>query len=204
MCAGATLPRMRLYGTTTSPFVRRVRVVAAEVGEPIELINTASDDGQAALRAVSPIWKVPVADVGGRILYDSRVIVDWLTTEHGWGAMRAPTDRWREANLVSAIDGALESAIQVFYLRRENLDVMHLPFGQRQVDRIAAIFAWVVTELADAGDGLGLAELSLLATLDWMEFRDVYPVGRHDSSFGALRAAHRERPSLAATRPAVA
>ena len=50
---------MKLYGTTTSPFVRRVRVVAAEVGEPVELVNTAPDIGQAQLREVSPIRKVP-------------------------------------------------------------------------------------------------------------------------------------------------
>ncbi|HVK74246.1 MAG TPA: glutathione S-transferase family protein [Kofleriaceae bacterium] len=196
---------MKLYGTTTSPFVRRVRVVAAEVGVPIELINTATDDGQAALRAVSPIWKVPVADIGGRVLYDSRVIIDWLTTVNGWGGLRPPADRWRDANLVNAIDGALESAIQLFYLRREGIDVTPLPFGQRQLDRIAAIFAWVAGELGPdaAGAGLGLPELSLLATLDWMELRDAYPVARHDAAFAALRAAHRDRPSLAATRPVV-
>jgi hypothetical protein len=127
---------MKLFGTTTSPFVRRVRVVAAEVGQPLELVNTATDGGQAELREVSPIWKVPVAEIGGRFLFDSRVIVDWLTTFHGWGDLRAPSDRWREANLVNAIDSALESAIQLFYLRREGMDPMTIPFGQRQVDRI--------------------------------------------------------------------
>lgn len=197
---------MKLFGTTTSPFVRRVRVVAAEVGATLELINTATDDGQAALRAVSPIWKVPVADTGERILYDSRVIIDWLTNLHGWGAMSPPRDRWHEANLINAIDAALESAIHVFYLKREQIDVMPLPFGQRQMDRIAAIFAWVSREI-DSGHlgtgGLGLAELSLVATLDWMEFRDVYPVARHASSFAGIRAEYRDRPSLFATRPVV-
>ena len=57
---------MKLYGTTTSPFVRRVRAVAAEIGEPVELVNTASDAGQAQLREVSPIRKVPVAVIDGR------------------------------------------------------------------------------------------------------------------------------------------
>ena len=58
---------MKLYGTTTSPFVRRVRVVATEVGQAFDLINTAHDAGTAALKAVSPIWKVPVVEVGGRV-----------------------------------------------------------------------------------------------------------------------------------------
>ena len=196
---------MKLYGTTTSPFVRRVRVVAAEVAAPYELVNTAPDDGQAALRAVSPIWKVPVAELGERIIYDSRVIIDWLTTFCGWGDMRPPTDKWREANLVNAIDGALESGIQLFYLRREGVDAMALPFGQRQVDRMHAVFTWLGTELGKDGfgDGLGLSELSLLCALDWLDFREVYPTARHDDLVGKLRATYRERQSLADTRPVV-
>jgi glutathione S-transferase len=194
---------MKLYGTTTSPFVRRVRVVAAEVAAPYELVNTAPDEGQAALRAVSPIWKVPVAELGERILYDSRVIIDWLTTFRGWGEMRPPSDKWREANLVNAIDGALESGIQLFYLRREGVDAMALPFGQRQVERMNAVFTWLGAELGTDGfgEGLGLPELSLLCALDWMDFREVYPTTRHDDIFGTLRATHRERQSLADTRP---
>ncbi|MCE9576245.1 MAG: glutathione S-transferase family protein [Deltaproteobacteria bacterium] len=192
---------MKLYGTTTSPFVRRVRVVAAELGVPLDLVNTATDDGQAALRAVSPIRKVPVAVLGGRTLFDSRVIIDYLTTVNGWGGVAPARDRWREQNLVNAIDGALDAAIQVFYLRRDGVPVEGSAYATRQRDRIAAIFAWLATELAtpttfDAG--LGLAEISLIATLDWMDFRETYPTG---DAFAALRAAWRERPSLAATRP---
>lgn len=196
---------MRLYGTTTSPFVRRVRVVATEVGRPFELVNTTHDDGQARLLHASPIWKVPVVEVDGRVLYDSRVIIDWLTTFHGWGAMKPPRDRWHEANLVNAIDGALESGVQLFYLRREGVTVDDLPYGARQRERIASVFDWLAGQLGHHGfgDGLGLAELSLLCTLDWMAFRDVYPADRVPAAFGVLRAAHGERPSLAATRPLV-
>ena len=47
-----------LFGTTTSPFVRRVRVVCLEKGLPFTLVPALTDEGQAALRAVSPVWKV--------------------------------------------------------------------------------------------------------------------------------------------------
>src|SRR6185503_10732342 len=110
---------MKLYGTTTSPFVRRVRVIATELGEPIVRIDTATDAGMAALREISPIRKVPVAIVDGHTIYDSRAISDWLTATRGWGELAAPHDRWREANLVNAIDGALDAVIQLFYLRRD-------------------------------------------------------------------------------------
>jgi glutathione S-transferase len=211
---------VKLYGTTTSPFVRRVRVVAAEVGEPVELVDTAPDAGQAQLRAASPIWKVPVADVGGgRLIYDSRVIIDWMTTVRGWGALAPPRDRWRDANLLNAIDGALESVIQLFYLRREHAPIEELPFTAKQTARTAAIFEWLATQLVSGGttfdpgpspgstdlvtrgsSGLGLAEVSLVCALDWMDFRASYPTASHPA-LAPLRAAWRERPSLAQTRP---
>jgi glutathione S-transferase len=203
--AAAMLRGMKLYGTTTSPFVRRVRVVAAELGLGYDFVNTAADDGQAALRALSPIWKVPVAEVDGRTLFDSRVIIDWLTTTGGWGPLRQPRDQWHDANLLNAIDAALDSAIQLFYLKREGIDAMAKPFGQRQLDRIAAIFEWLPGELPahDPNRGLGLAELSLVCTLDWMDFRETYPTTRHADDFGELRKLVDARPSLAATRPHV-
>lgn len=197
---------MKLYGTTTSPFVRRVRVVAEEVGrvEPIEMIDTATEAGQAALREVSPIRKVPVAVVDGRTLFDSRVIIEWLTTTRGWGELAPPRDLWHEHNLVNAIDSALDSVIQVFYLKRDGVAVEGTAFAKRQFERTDAIFAWLATQLTSDrrgfGAGFGLAELSLVCALDWMDFRQTYPTERA-AALAGVRA--NQRPSLVATRPHV-
>ncbi len=181
---------MKLYGTTTSPFVRRVRVVAAEAGVDLPLVNTALDAGQAELRAHSPIWKVPVLEVDGRTIFDSRAIIDWITTCHGWGRLAPPRDRFHHGNLVNAIDGALESAVTVFYLRRDGMDVSDLAFAHRQRDRATAIFDWLGAELTAGrfGKEPGLAELSLICTLDWMAFRDAYPVASLGDRFAPVRA----------------
>ena len=189
---------MKLYGTTTSPFVRRVRVVAQEIGEPIELINTAPDDGQAKLREVSPIRKVPVAVVGDRTIYDSRVIIDWLTTTRGWGGVTPPRDRWHEQNLLNAIDGALDSVISLFYLRRDGVAIDGTPFATRQLERADAIFQWVAPQLST--DAFGLPEISAIAALDWMDFRQSYDTKRA-AGLARVREAWSTRPSMAATRP---
>ncbi|MGE0399318.1 MAG: glutathione S-transferase family protein [Kofleriaceae bacterium] len=196
---------MKLYGTTTSPFVRRTRVVAAEVGEPIDLVNTASDAGQAQLREVTPIRKVPVAVVDGRTLFDSRAIIEWLTTTRGWAEMAPPRDPWRDANIINAIDDALGSVIQTFYLKRDDgIAPNASKFATRQIERADTIFAWLATQLAadgsSFGGGFGLAELSLVCTLEWMEFRQAYPTERA-SGLAGVRAAWAERPTVAATRP---
>ena len=195
---------MKLYGTTTSPFVRRVRVVAAEVGVEIERVDTAGEAGMAALREVTPIRKVPVAVADGTTLFDSRVIIDWITTTHGHGALRVAGDRWHEANLVNALDAALDAVIQLFYLRRDGIAIDGTPYATRQLERADAIFTWLGTQLAPDrrgfGAGLGLPEITLVCALDWMDFRKAYPTERA-AGVESVRAAWAEHPSLAATRP---
>jgi glutathione S-transferase len=195
---------MKLYGTTTSPFVRRVRVVAAEVGESVDRLDTATDAGQGALREVSPIRKVPVAVVDGRTIYDSHAIIDWLVTTRGWHTLTPARDRWHEQNVINAIDGALDAVIQLFYLRRDGVTIAGSPYEIRQLDRADAIFAWLGNQLTKDGrgfgEGFGLAELALITSLDWMDFRNAYPTERA-SVVESVRAAWRDRPSLASTRP---
>lgn len=197
---------MKLYGTTTSPFVRRVRVVAAEVGEAVDRVDTATDAGMTQLREVSPIRKVPVAVVdGGRVIYDSRAIIDWLTITRGWGELAPPRDHFREQNLLNAIDGALDAIIQLFYLRRDGVAVDGSVYAERQLARADAIFGWLATQLAPdkksfGCGGLGLAEITLIAGLDWIDFRKPYASERA-AGVECIRAAWKDRPSLASTRP---
>ncbi len=196
---------MQLYGTTTSPFVRRVRIVAAELGEPIERIDTATDAGQAALREVSPIRKVPVAIVEGAPLFDSLAIIDELFAQHGRGPIVERPGRV-ERNLLHAIDAALDATIQLFYLRRDGIAIDGTPYAERQLARADAIFDWLANQLNEDGGGfgrgLGLAEISLVCAIDWMEFRDTYPLERVRAVEG-VRAAWSDRASFVATRPSV-
>lgn len=192
------MPAMKLYGTTTSPYVRRVKVVATELGAPFEIVNTATDDGLAELKTVSPIWKVPVAVVGGAPIFDSHSIIEHLTATHGpWGTKSA-----QHANQLHAIDAALDALIQCFYLRRDGVkDAAGSVFEKRQLGRAASIFNWLAPQLHDGSfsGGFGLCELALVAVLDWMDFRDAYP----SSSTGCLAVRERwgERPAMVSTRP---
>ena len=174
---------MKLYGSTTSPFVRRARVVAFEAGLVPEFVLTSTDAGTAALRAIAPIRKVPVAEIDGRVLFDSRAIAEWITTTRGWGRLAPPRDRFAELNHLNAVDAALESQIEVFYLEREGVDVRALPLAERQRDRTRVIFAWLLAEHAAGrfGAELGFAALSLRCALDWMRFRNRWPLAELDA-----------------------
>jgi glutathione S-transferase len=199
---------MLLYGTSTSPFVRRVRVVAAELDLPCTMVDTATAEGQQKLRAVSPLWKVPTAVIDDVAYWDSHTIIDLLLSRHGSGGLRpkaAPGERgWgREQNLIVAADGALDAAINVFYLDREGVDI-RTPYLVKQRERVASALGWLERELHGAyftdDRRFGLAELSLYTALGWMQFRKRYPVDSHPG-LTAFCAAHADRPSLAATVP---
>ncbi len=198
---------MKLFGTVTSPFVRRVRVVASELSLDVDRVDTATEAGQLLLAKLNPIRKVPAAEIDGRTLFDSRVIIDWLTTTRGWGTLAPPRDYWREQNILNAIDGAADAAISLFYLKRDGVAIEGSPFALRQTDRVASIFGWLSTELcADqssfrtSGD-FGVPELSLICMLDWMDFRAAYPIQTAPALL-QLRQTWHTRPSLTATHPA--
>jgi glutathione S-transferase len=197
---------MQLYGTVTSPYVRRVRIVAALLGVDITRIDTATPEGLAALAAVSPIGKVPTAILDGQIVFDSRVIIAALIARHGPGPLRItpPERRIDGENLVNAIDEALGAGIRCFYMQRDGVALDGIPYMKKERARIDTILGWLEARLVDGGlglgDGLGLEEIAVVSALGWMGFRGVVDLTPYPGLRGLL-ACWDEHPVVAATRP---
>lgn len=196
---------MLLFGTETSPYVRRVRVVAYELELDYELVDTSTERGQAALRSRNPLWKVPAAEIEGRVIFDSGVIVAHLMQTDGPGRLEPldPDDRLGR-NVCTVIDGVLDSLINTFYLARDGVSGLEVPYVRKQHERAVAAMGWLeqrVHGLWLAGRrGFGPPEIALVTMVEWMRFRDTYPVERHP---GLVRLAehHGSRTSLVTTRP---
>lgn len=198
---------MKLYGSITSPFVRRVRFLCHELGLPFEMIDTAADAGQAEMRTKNPIWKVPCVEVDGMILWDSHTIIDYLSEKHSGNAklLRQPhgAEKWREKNLITAADACVESAINVFYLRKDGVEIDKVAYLVKQRARVGSILVWLKTQLQDnyftAEKKIGLSELTLYCILDWIRFREMYPVAE-DAELRAYLQFHGEHPGFVATK----
>lgn len=198
-----------LFGSFTSPYVRRVRIVAAELDRKVEFVDVFQPEGLAELRATTPIWKVPVARFGDEVVFDSHAIVARLRREAGDhdAALFQPFDasETSENNLVLAVDGALDALINAFYLRREGVDAS-TPYLVKQHDRARACLEWLSTRLPDrhvrdVGDArLDWIEVTLATALAWMRFRDAYPVSDHPELVAILDRLE-ARESFVATRP---
>ncbi len=197
---------IKLYGTLTSPYVRRVRVVALELGLALELVDTFTEEGQAALRSVHPLWKIPTVELEGQALFDSEVIVDHLLRTHGADGPLArvdPSDLGAR-NVLTVIDGVLDALINAFYLARDGIEPGTSSYMAKQRDRAVPSMAWLAARVEDGVINgrreFGLPELALCTMLEWMQFRDTYPVDRHPGLVECL-ARHQERSSLVQTRP---
>ncbi|MBX3723093.1 MAG: glutathione S-transferase family protein [Turneriella sp.] len=199
---------MTLYGSITSPFVRRLRFVLHELGIPFDLIDSLSDAGQAAMRTKNPIWKVPCVEIDGQILWDSHTIIEYLTEKNAGNPklLRQPqgAEKWREKNLVTAADGCVESAINVFYLRKDGVEVDKVAYLVKQRARVESILTWLKTQLRDnyftAEKKIGLSELTFYCILDWLRFREMYPV-LQDPVLKAYMEFHSKYPAIEATKP---
>lgn len=196
---------LKLYGTTTSPYVRRVRVVANELGVETSLINTATEQGQQQLRELSPVWKVPCAQLEGQVMFDSAVITQHLLTVRGPGPLGVhdPADANTD-NLLTAIDGALDALINVVYMGREGVVPSSSDYLEKQQARAANAMTWLEQQVCGIWlspvERFGLPEIALCTTLDWMGFRNAYDFSVHRGLVACLEA-HASRPSLLATQP---
>lgn len=198
---------VRLYGSVTSPFVRRVRFLCNEVGLKFELIDSLTEAGQAAMREKNPIWKVPCAEIDDMVIWDSHTIIQYLTEKFPGnpGLLRNPqgAERWREANLVSAADGCVESAINVFYLRKDGVKTDEVAYLIKQRARVESILTWLKSQLKGnyftVEPKIGLSELTLYCILDWLRFREMYPVNADPVLKGYLDF-HGSHPSFVATK----
>ena len=196
---------LRLFGTVTSPYVRRVRIVLSELSLDYQLVNTATDEGQRQLRAVTPVWKVPVLAIDDEILFDSHAITRRLLSLHPSRALELPDAAdFESSNRLTAIDGALDSLINAFYLAKDGVGAESSSYAQKQRDRAATCLRWLDARDwsgATSGSGaLGLPEVHLATALDWIRFRDVAPLEPYPELARVLQA-HAARPSLLETLP---
>lgn len=211
---------MKLYGHDTSPYVRRIRVLLAELGLPFERDANSWSNPDAAVLRLNPLLRVPALTDGELLLLDSKLIATYLYDRYpssppapaGDELPLQPTlwhkeHRYDDENMLLVLDGATDSTINVFLLEMDGLKPAEVPYLGRQLQRVRGSMAWLDEKLAgkvSLHDGaVSFFDLSLVCALQWMQFRDRYPVAQHPNLLRFI-SAHQDRPSLRATHPSLA
>ncbi len=187
---------MQLLYSPMSPFARKVRVAAHEVGVPLEIamINPWTDE---ALRKANPLAKVPTVILDdGTALYDSRVICQYLDGLSGGRLVPAP--RWPALLLEAIADGVGDAAVRAVMEKRRDEGDRHLDVIERQ---FAALDAALDRLEAERLDGFGLGEIAVAAHLGYLDFRSVVDWRAGRPGLAAWYEAASRRDSMVATEP---
>lgn len=205
---GATR-RMKIFHSPASPFVRKVMIVAHEVGlaDRIERLPAKAGpvERDATIRAENPLGQVPTfLTDDGEALYDSRVVAEYLDDLGGGGLFGQGAARWRNLTDAALADGMLGAALLARYervLRPETLRWEAWTGGQlaKVADGLAAIEA----RAAGFGDRFDIGTIGFACALGYLDFRFPELAWRDGRpAAAAWFAAISERPSIAATVPA--
>jgi glutathione S-transferase len=188
---------MKLYGSTTSPFVRRIRLFLEN--KPYEFINLDifSAAGRQDLTANNPANKVPFIVDEGQTILDSRVIFRYLCLKY-----QLPAISWSEENLLTLIDAANDSLVSLLLCNRSGFDVNEDKlFFNLQNERVQTVFQALEKSLAEGQfEAWDYLSICLYCLLDWVVFRNLHDL-THYPLLLAFHYKHSSRALVQETDP---
>jgi len=185
---------MKLLGTNTSPYVRKVRMVLLEKNIPHTYLIDAPNDPDSQVARANPLGRIPVLILDDETcVYDSPVIAEYVDTLNDHPNLIPRHDilaRMRVKRWEALADGIMDSVVVVRMERTR-------PTENQETGNIAVHSAAVSRALAHAAMQLGknewcegatitLADLALASALVYVNLR-MPELGWH-AQYGDLAA----------------
>jgi glutathione S-transferase len=198
---------MRLRFSPVSPYVRKVRVVAHELGidNAIELVPTTLRVDDPPFWAANPLAKIPVLTLeGGTSYFDSAVICEYLDATYGQHRLLAEAGpaRWSALTTIALADGVTEAGMLA---RAEGLKAPELR-SQEQIElqraKVARGLDRLQDDVAEMAGEFDLRRIAAACAIGWLVLR----FGKDEilSGRGQLLRWYETvaaRPSMIATAP---
>lgn len=169
---------MKLIGSLTSPYVRKVRIVLAEKKIEFDMIVDSPWEAGNHVAESNPLGKVPVLLMeDGSALFDSRVIVEYLDTVTPLSRLipepirqKIEVKRWE-----ALADGVTDAAVSVLLESRRQAAEQSKSWTERQLGKVTLGLESMTKELGDkpwcTGNSYSLADIATGACLGFLEFR---------------------------------
>lgn len=201
---------MKLIGTVTSPYTRKVRVVLAEKRMECEFVIDAPNTGNSTIIQYNPLGKIPALVLDDEsTLFDSRVIVEYLDNASPGNRLipqekrpRILARRWE-----ALADGCTDAAIAVLMEKRRTAEQQSQEWIVRQQGKVDRALQMMADDLAAktwcTGDFFTLADIAVGCSLFWMELRlPDLPWRRNHPNLARLADKLAQRQSFRDTAPA--
>ena len=172
---------MKLIGSLTSPYVRKVRIVMAEKKIDYQYVLEDVWAADTRIQDANPLGKVPCLVMeGGEAVFDSRVIVEYLDTLSPVGKLIPASGRERvevrtwEALADGIVDAAILARMERTWPGRSEAQRSQA-WIDRQTSRITTALAAMAKGLGDKpycmGVHLTLADIAVGCALGYLAFR---------------------------------
>ena len=171
---------MKLMGSLTSPYVRKVRVVMSEKRLDFQLLLEDVWNSDDILKS-NPLGKVPCLVMeGGEAVFDSRVIVEYLDTLSPVGKLIPPVGRERteirtwEALADGLLDASILARMEANWAGR-SAEQRSQAWIERQMSRVDSALQAMSRGLGEkpfcAGNQFTLADVAAGCALGYLDFR---------------------------------
>lgn len=170
---------LTLIGSFTSPYVRKIRLLLwndkSLIFRPVNYLEVEDSE---FLKSVNPLNQIPMLLDGETPIYDSRVMFNYISKK--W---KLPELSIEQENILSIIDTAMASGVNLFSLRKGGIDIgdkSHY-FLVRQQERIPTLIThlipWALKQ--DPIKDWNYLTMSMVSLLYWLQLRDIYSVSSH-------------------------
>lgn len=201
---------MKLHFAPQSPYVRKVMIVAHELGcvSALETVPAAAHPVQRnpVLIASNPLGQIPALELAdGRVLYDSRVICEYLNETLGGSIIPAAGPaRWRALTEQALGDGMLAGALLARYeTAARPPEAQWRAWLDAQLDKSNTGLAAIERDADNLPGRLDIGTITIACALGYLDLR--FPDFGWRKRFPRLSGwaeQFGQRPSLLATKPA--
>lgn len=168
---------MKIYFSPASPYVRKVLLAAHELGlaERIENLPSAAHpiNRDAIIRKTNPLGQVPTFFTDdGTVLYDSRVICEYLDDLAGGQLFGGGAARWRNLTQAAAGDGLIVAALLARYeavARPPELNWEAWTKGQ--FGKVTDVIDLIESLSSDLASRVDIATITFASGLSYLDFR---------------------------------
>ena len=198
---------MKLYGSLTSPFVRKVRMVLLEKGLAHDLVVEGPADAAGNVARLNPLHAIPVlVRDDGEVFFDSPMICEYIDSLNDRPRLYPASGeaRWQALRWHALGQGMMEATVARFVELRKSAEKQDAANVAKHEARIAAALAFAAERIPAsgfmAGNSIGIADITLAAALGYIDLRHAHDWrGRHPK-LAAWFAPLSERPSFKETR----
>jgi glutathione S-transferase len=199
---------LTLRSSPSSPFVRKIRIAASMLGLDREIATERAETGDPGdtIRQQNPLGKIPALVLeDGTVLFDSRVILEYLDHRAGGGRIipKDATARFAALRLQALADGMMDASILRVYEGRWRPPERHEPkWLDHQAGKVARSLAALEAKPPALGVPPDVGRIALACALGYLDFRFDGTWRKHHPRLVAWLDDFAARvPAFAATKP---